>query len=365
MSSVSITDFGAKGDGHTDNSAAIQAALDFAKTNGLDVLVPAGVFAHSSTLSISGIHVSGTGDGSVLKATHYGQEALYLRGDGADLSDLRIESVNGARLSTDASAQVLVDGAINFAVENIHIVGSSSAGIQVNTGAYGTIADNLIENTRADSIHMVSGSHDIVVENNRTVGSGDDGISVVSYQGAGTVHNITVSDNEVLDNTGGRGVAVVGGSEVVIEHNTVESSASNAGIYIAAEQAYNTEAVHDVQVTDNTVIDAGGPTSGHGAITLYNSQGGQGLTNDGITIADNDIIDPRFVGIAVRGTGIQTAAIYDNQVSGGETALDISAGAQLNLVSPADVPDVAGADPPDTTIGIVGVAHPTPDDPLS
>jgi len=61
---VSITDFGAIGDGTTDNHAAIERAFDYATANGVDVFVPAGVFAHSGTLSAEESGIFGTGDGS-------------------------------------------------------------------------------------------------------------------------------------------------------------------------------------------------------------------------------------------------------------------------------------------------------------
>src|SRR5687768_16398002 len=79
---LTILDFGAKGDGKTDSRAAIQKAFDHAKANGLDVFIPAGTFLHSGTLTANGIRVFGGGDDSILKASTYGQEALYLKGAG-------------------------------------------------------------------------------------------------------------------------------------------------------------------------------------------------------------------------------------------------------------------------------------------
>jgi polygalacturonase len=54
---VSITDFGAVGDGKTDNQNAIQKAFDYAKAHGVAVFVPQGVFNHSGTLTANGISV--------------------------------------------------------------------------------------------------------------------------------------------------------------------------------------------------------------------------------------------------------------------------------------------------------------------
>ena len=75
---VSITDFGARGDGRTDNTAAIQRAFDTAKATGKSVYVPEGVFAHSGVLRANGISIDGAGAKSVLHATNAAKSALIV-----------------------------------------------------------------------------------------------------------------------------------------------------------------------------------------------------------------------------------------------------------------------------------------------
>ena len=64
---VNVKDFGAVGDGVTDDTAAIQAAIDYAKSiNGCTVFLPAGTFAVTSTLYLtdaSGVKLVGQGGG--------------------------------------------------------------------------------------------------------------------------------------------------------------------------------------------------------------------------------------------------------------------------------------------------------------
>ena|GEM_PF-2132564 len=343
MAYISITDFGAKGDGKTDNRSALQQAFNYAKANNVDVYIPAGVFAHSGTLSADGIRIFGDGDSSVLKSTQFGQEALILRGDGVSVSDIRMEGVGSSRLTTDESVQILVQNATNFTIERVHINGSSSAGIKVNRSSFGYIADNLIENTRADSIHMVLGSHDILVERNRTLYSGDDGISVVSYQGGGMVSNITIRNNETLYNKGGRGIAVLGGRDVLIQDNLVEGgTADRAGIYIAAEREWNTESVYNVRVTGNTIKDAGGLSVGHGAITLYNSQPGAVIQD--VIVDNNEIHNPRKMGILTLGSGEQEITLYNNKMYGGSYGLLVDLG-NTTISTSEPPPPPSGSDP--------------------
>jgi polygalacturonase len=343
--SISITDFGAKGDGVTDNQVAIQKAFDYARANGLDVFIPAGTFLHSGALTATGIQVAGVGDSSVLKATTYGTEAIVLKGDDVGLSNVHLIGVGAGRYQSNYSCAVLVDGATHFTIENVHAEKTSGAGLFILHSGYGHIAGNLIENTKADSIHMTSASHDIVVEQNRIMYSADDGIAVVSYGGAtgSPTYNVTIRDNEVLYNTWGRGITVAGGNNVLVEHNTVVGgTADRAGIYIASGE-YNTQAVHNVRVTGNTLTDAGGSVSGHGAITVYNPGT---LALDTLTITNNDIINPRKAGILVAGSGPESMAIYDNTLTGGSYGLlaKLDPNASISTVRPATEPNVTGTD---------------------
>jgi polygalacturonase len=342
-------DFGAKGDGKTDNQAAILKAIDYAKANGKEVFIPEGTFLHSGALTLNGVKMFGGGEGSVLKATTYGNEAVVLKGDGAGVSDLHLigfgKPDGTARHPALTSCAVLVDNATNFTIENVHAEQTSGAGFFILTGSKGHVADNVVEHTKADSIHMTHASHDIVVERNKIMYSADDSIAVVSYGGAGDtpVSNITIRDNEILYNTWGRGITVAGGNNVLVEHNSVTGgTADRAGIYIASGE-YNTQAVHNVRVSGNTIVDGGGSVSGHGAITVYNPGG---LVIDTLTIANNDIINPRKAGILVAGGGLQSMLIYDNQLTGGRHGLlgNIAANATISTASPAGQTTIIGVE---------------------
>ena len=81
---VSVKDFGAKGDGVTDDTAAIQAAINYGRTDSKRIYVPAGTYIVSSTLTYAssgsgGILIDGTtahdinaNTGSVFKYTGTG-----------------------------------------------------------------------------------------------------------------------------------------------------------------------------------------------------------------------------------------------------------------------------------------------------
>lgn len=62
---LSVKDFGAKGDGGTDDTAAIQAALEAAPANGGIVFFPAGTYRVTSTLTIPGVTDISGGSGGI------------------------------------------------------------------------------------------------------------------------------------------------------------------------------------------------------------------------------------------------------------------------------------------------------------
>lgn len=92
--SVSVKDFGAVGDGTTDDTAAIQAAVTYAYTNNVQLDFPSGTFL--TTSSISNFHnVVKTGNGVVKRGTslfYVGIQAnqshtLYVATTGSDTND--------------------------------------------------------------------------------------------------------------------------------------------------------------------------------------------------------------------------------------------------------------------------------------
>ena len=67
---VNVFDFGATGDGTTDDTAAIQAALDSFTVRGGDLLFPIGIYKITSTLTIDKpINIYGSGEGSEYQPT--------------------------------------------------------------------------------------------------------------------------------------------------------------------------------------------------------------------------------------------------------------------------------------------------------
>lgn len=117
---INVKDHGAKGDGRSDDTAAIQQALDSVNGNGTTVYFPKGTYMvnPSMTLLVEGsTKILGEGTSSIVKAdnNNFGWELMRASG-----RDIEIENI-------------VLDG--NSAVNRILVIGSGSSGIKVSNSA--------------------------------------------------------------------------------------------------------------------------------------------------------------------------------------------------------------------------------------
>ena len=97
--SISVTDFGAKGDGATDDTASFQAAIQAAKLSpyrGKGVFVPAGTYCVSGVVLDCGILLHGEGkDCSILQPLTDGATCLHATVEMAIIEQLEFRSLQG------------------------------------------------------------------------------------------------------------------------------------------------------------------------------------------------------------------------------------------------------------------------------
>lgn len=97
---ASVKWFGAKGDGTTDDSAAIQAAEDFFDGQGRKLLFPAGIYAHASTLTKRNA-VDWQGDGKNVSSLKYTGDVLAIDAKGTS-TDRRIFCIRDMSITSDS-----------------------------------------------------------------------------------------------------------------------------------------------------------------------------------------------------------------------------------------------------------------------
>lgn len=300
---VSVRDFGARGDGRTDDTEALQRAFDEVP-QGTTLSLPAGgVFLHSDVLHLrrAGLRLMGPGE---LRATRQERSSLWIESDRVTVQDLRL-TITGVTKRWSAWEQhrvrlLPVRGAV---LRRVTVEGSAASGVFVG-GAEDFLLDHVtVRGTRADGIHMTSGAHNGRVLSPTTVDTGDDGVAVVSYRQDGSiVHDITVRAPTVKGTKGGRGLSVVGGTNITYSDIDVERS-SGAAVYIANEgRPYFTAAPRHVEVRGGRISQANTDSRiDHGAVLVL---AGDTARPDDVLIRDLDITQTRSS--ASRSVGVIT-----------------------------------------------------------
>ena len=189
---VSVKDFGAVGDGVTDDTAAIQAAVNYAMANKIELYFPEGTYLVRSINTGSNLRAVGAGPAaSVLRQTAVGA-AIFYAGDSSNKSNIYIESLGFDVNQKDSG--IYVTNVSSFTVKNCDIGNNPFWGIHVgiesaraNTTTM-TCEDVLIDNCRFynststyEHIVLFNGQN-MVVRDCHFVGAMNGGIGVGLYQ---------------------------------------------------------------------------------------------------------------------------------------------------------------------------------------
>lgn len=262
-----------KGDPPTDDTASLQARLDAMRPGDSLTLDPK-LYSHSGVLLLRVPRVQIDGNGATLQATNDATSAVRIAADGVQLSNIRLTAPpQGPRMTGLNQHKLVIDGK-GDTVSHLQIDGSAAAGIFVNGAQNFTIRDVDVSNTRADGVHMTQGAGPGVVDGVHASQTGDDAVAVVSYRDAKPTHDITIDNVDVASTRWGRGISVVGGTNVNVSNFKVAST-NAAALYVATEGSpYNTLPVSNVTIKDGSIRQANqNPDVVHGAILVTATNG--------------------------------------------------------------------------------------------
>lgn len=310
--------FGARGDGKTDDTVAIQAALDSMTGGGTLVFAPGTYIYGGSSGSEGVLHVRqpnvamwGYG-GAELRSNNVDSQEIVLAAPGAAIYGFLLTAPQFARQTAPNNNRIDVESSGNSVVDN-HIDGGAAAGIFVFGGDHFLVARNLVENTEADSIHMTQNatpSHDgRVLQNSvRAPGPywGDDEIAVIGYRTStdspdsmtNANYDILIECNDLEAAGWGNGVDIGGAKDVTIRRNVISGIYHAGGIKLGAEASYPTFSVMNVLVQNNRVshIETTGTTkdgtrTGFGGFEIAARDPGSSVRH---VLAENDTVDDTY-----------------------------------------------------------------------
>lgn len=292
-----------------DQWRTLLAAFQAASAEGFDLLGdPDANYRHDGALELNG--VSFDGRGATFTAMSDGPQAMRLTGSGWRLANLTTLGSATRRSSEDSECGIWVGSlptpTANFLIENV-VVGAAApgrgfacAGFMFNNATQGDIRNIFVAGTRADGIHVTNGSSDLNFIEPSSRSTGDDGFAVVSYRRQGALcRRVRVSGGQSHD-AGGRGFAVVGGTDIVYERPFVSRSAA-AGLYLYGEGSYDTYGVLNCHVLDaqlqDCVTGSGLPPGYRNAAIILGGRGG------------SDTVGGQVVGRGVAGCTVRNPSV--------------------------------------------------------
>ena len=313
---INARDYGVVADGVTDDTTALQAALNAAA--GRWLLIPRGTYLITAALTIStDTQVSGDGWGTVIKVGGAAHTTASVTAFSAAskarviIESLRIVGPEDGTMTTansaDAGRGVFLDAVTDFVIRDVHISRFNIQGIYMGACVRGKVTGcTVLEIYSGNGISVDGLASDIVIADNTLATIADCAIGV--HNGA---LRTVVASNVISDTNFGRGVDIYGAPETLVKGNAFK----NVG---------------------------GSGAAGHGVL-IYPGLGGT-LPHRCVVIG-NSFIDCTNSGVLVDAT----TAIYDTVIAGnliqscGGEGIHIARAAQRTTISGNSCTDNTGA----------------------
>lgn len=338
---LNVADYGAKGDGSTDDTAAIAAALAaLPSSNGVLYFGP-GNYLISSTLSVSKTGAKIYGQGAKITQSGTLQQGFNVSADQVEIHDLWIYNSRGGADWSDPSytnAIGIVMNANYCRVSNCRIENWGAIGIRALSGAGAEIVDCVLIGIGAAGGLVANSNHNTGIEvlstgvtesgtglrirNNRIINWAQ-GITT-----AQNLFNLSIEGNEIVSIIGQHGIYCDNIQNLAITGNVVNTTALN-GIKVQVANGSATD-THSVSIVGNTVSNVGdsgiamvyatgtayqvGVTITGNAIYNPTADGIQLYQCDAFVVSDNTIVSAGQRGIASV-TGIRNGIIANNFIS--------------------------------------------------
>lgn len=156
------------------------------------------------------------------------------------------------------ASHLLLLGAEDVVLRDVTMLGAKRGGVRMYGASNVLVEGACVYRPHSDGIHIVHGSQDVTVRNSQVIESGDDCISVVTYDRdkyPQTVSNVLIQNNS-CEGSRTRGLSVIGGENVSIIGNEVHDTLA-AGILLYPSPRHNTHPVRSIKIEENVLDGAG------------------------------------------------------------------------------------------------------------
>ncbi len=225
---VNIRDYGATGDGTTDDTTSIQAAINDSN----NIYVPEGTYVTGALTLKAGTHIAGMGVKSVLKLKDSTNTYIFYATNkaGITIKDLMLNG-NSTGNTTGGMGIRLQDSCVRSVIDNVTATDFYYDGVSlVGNSGYSSIRNCKIYDCKRYGISF-SGVSNSEIVNNMTYSNDSHGIVVGdSSAGIRMQNNTSYSNGTLGDDTKGNGIMAVSSSDIQITGNSCYGSISLYGI---------------------------------------------------------------------------------------------------------------------------------------
>jgi hypothetical protein len=267
--SISLLDFGATGDGASDDTGALLRCMAAARSQGKIVWVPAGEFKLTRDIVLtSSTTIQGAG---MWHTTFVGDPELYgdasrrvrfkLKGSDIHLADFSIMGRLNYRNDSEPNDGIVGAGCANSSIVRVWIE-HTKTGTWIYNGANLRITGCRYRDLLADGVNLCVGTYDTVIENCSTRGTGDDCFAIwPAASDQGFVGASRKPGNNVIRHCTGRlpylanGGAIYGGESNRIEYCLFTDITAGCGILVSTTFPTSDKALNiDNNFSGETVV---------------------------------------------------------------------------------------------------------------
>lgn len=272
-----------------DNTANIQNAINALAVNGTLNFVANATYNHSGNIYFNKAGHTINGNNATLNATADLTSAVFIDGtSNVTMRNLNLTApASGPRYTEFERMKLTVRNCSNITLVDVSVHYSAVSGMMLFNVTNFTVSRCTVDSSRADGIHCTGGTNNGIITDCHTINTGDDGMSIVSYDSDSIAcHHITNNGGRVDGTYWGRGITVVGGHDIFINDFQINSTDAG-GIYIACEPQFNTYPLSLIRYNNGLISNCNtNPNIGHAPIMLYSDRAGFGITDVDISNVD-------------------------------------------------------------------------------